>query len=226
MIVKEEVVKSVMMCEPISDRIMIMRLKMAPVNVLLVQIYAHCEDAKEEEKERSYERLDQVIGEYKKGRECLVVMGDFSEKVGDTREEDIVGPFGLGVKKEKKERRFNVRLTVMRRCNDVINDVRNDNGERVVNFSKRHNLFVTNTWFQQKRSAQHTWISPDKEAKNQIDYVLIDKRFRNGIQNSKSMSGADCESDYNPVLVTMKIRLQRVRKFKKAVKWNINIFRK
>ena len=104
--------------------------------------------------------------------------------------------------------------------------MRNDNGERVVNFSKRHNLFVTNTWFQQKRSAQHTWISPDKETKNQIDYVLIDKRFRNGIQNSKSMPEADCESDHNPVIVTMKIRLQRVRKFKKTVKWNINNFKK
>ena len=66
MIVREEVVKSVMMCEPISDRIMVMRLKMAPINVLLVQIYAPCEDAKEEEKERFYERLDQVIGEYRK----------------------------------------------------------------------------------------------------------------------------------------------------------------
>jgi len=73
----------------------------------------------------------------------IVVMGDFNGKVGDNREEDIVGPFGIGV--------------------------RNDNGERVVNFSKRHNLFVTNTWFQQKRSAQHTWISPYKETKNQID---------------------------------------------------------
>src|SRR2546425_1286432 len=195
-ILREEVVKSVMMCEPISDRIMVMRLKMAPINVLLVQIYAPCEDEKEEEKERFYERLDQVIGEYKKGRKCLIVMGDFNGKVGDDREEDIVGPFGLGV--------------------------RNDNGERVMNFSKRHNLFVTNTWFQQKRSAQHTWISPDKETKNQIDYVLIDNRFRNGVQNSKSMPGADCESNHNPVIVTMKIRLQRVRKSKRAVKWNIN----
>ena len=37
-IVREGVAKSVVMCEPISDRIMIMRLKMARINVLLVQI--------------------------------------------------------------------------------------------------------------------------------------------------------------------------------------------
>ena len=37
MIVREEVAKSVMMCEPISDRIMVMKLKVKPVNVLMVR---------------------------------------------------------------------------------------------------------------------------------------------------------------------------------------------
>ena len=92
-------------------------------------------------------------------------MGDFNGKVGSNKEEDTVGSYGLGA--------------------------RNENGERLVNFCKRHNLFVTNTWFQQKMSAQPTWISPDEETKNQIDYVLVDKRYRNGIQNSKTMPGAD-----------------------------------
>src|SRR5688572_5242114 len=40
MIVAEEVLWSVMMVEPISERILIMRLKMKPANVLIVQIYA------------------------------------------------------------------------------------------------------------------------------------------------------------------------------------------
>src|SRR5206468_5742019 len=66
--VREEVVKSVMMCEPISERIIIMRLKVAPLNVLLVQIYARNEEEDEEEKDRVYERLDNVIKEYIKGR--------------------------------------------------------------------------------------------------------------------------------------------------------------
>ena len=54
----------------------------------------------------------------------------------------------------------------------------------------------------------------------------MDKRFRNGIQNSKSMPGADCDSDHNPVVVKMKIRLQRVKKAKKAVKCNVNNLKK
>ena len=73
-----------------------MKLKVAPINMLIVQIYAPCEDGEEEEKDRFYERLDQVIAEYRKGRECVVVMGDFNGKVGDSKEDDTVGPFGLG----------------------------------------------------------------------------------------------------------------------------------
>src|SRR3989442_77166 len=74
-------------------------------------------------------------------------MEDFNGKVGENREKDTIGPFGVGV--------------------------RNDNGERVVNFCKRHNLFATNTWFQQRKSAQHTWISPDKVTKNPIIIIII-----------------------------------------------------
>src|SRR2546425_10301688 len=81
---------------------------------LLVQIYAPNEDEDEEEKDRFYERLDKIIKEYRKGRECVIVMGDFNGKVGENREEDTIGPFGVGV--------------------------RNDNGERVVNFCKRHKI--------------------------------------------------------------------------------------
>ena len=127
-------------------------------------------------------------------------MGDFNGKVGEGREEDTVGPYGLGK--------------------------RNDNGERVVNFCKRHNLYVTNTWFQQQRSAQHTWRASDKVTKYQIDYVLVDKRYRNSLQNSKSMPGAECGSDHNPVIVRMKTRLQRVAKPKRTVKWNVSGFKK
>ena len=40
------------------------------------------------------------------------------------------------------------------------------------------------------------------------------------------MPGADCDSDHNPVVVKMKIRLQRVKKDKKTVKWNVNNLKK
>ena len=81
-----------------------------------------------------------------------MVVGDFNGKVGCNKEMDIVGPFGLGE--------------------------RSGNGERVINLCRGHGMFVTNTWFEQKKSARYTWCdSQNKSVKNQIDYVLVDKRY-------------------------------------------------
>ena len=86
-----------------------------------------------------------------------------------------------------------------------------------------HNLFAINTWFEQKISARHSWVSPDGMTKNQIDYILIDKRFRNGIKNSKAMPGADCGSDHNPIVATLKIKLRSVKRSKPRTKWKTDV---
>ena len=54
-------------------------------------------------------------------------------------------------------------------------------------------------------------------------HLFVDKSHT---ENSKSMPGADCDSDHYPVVVKMKIRLQRVKKAKKTVKWNVNNLKK
>ena len=103
---------------------------------------------------------------------------------------------------------------------------RYENGQCVVDLCKKHNLFVTNTWYQQRQTAQHTWTSPDGKTKNQIDYILMDKRFRNGVRNSKSMPGADCGSDHNPVIATVQIKLGKTKKNKKSLSDGIQKFYK
>ena len=96
---------------------------------------------------------------------------------------------------------------------------RNANGLYVIDLCATHNLFIANTWYQQKKSAQHTWISPDGQTKNQIDFILGDKRYRNGITNCKVMPGADCDSDHNPVVATLRLKLKKITKKKANIKW-------
>src|SRR5688572_4175391 len=36
------------------------------------------------------------------------------------------------------------------------------------------------------------------------------------------MPGAHCETDHKPVIARLKIKLQRVRKLNKTIKWNVN----
>lgn len=66
---------------------------------------------------------------------CLMILGDFNAKVGEKREGDIVGSVGLGK--------------------------RNENRQVLVEFCNRKNLCITNTWFEQKKSARHTWTAPN-----------------------------------------------------------------
>jgi len=89
-ILRGDLCKTVLNYKLISDRIMLVRLQASPVNLLIVQLYASCEDQPQEVREQFYELVDQSIAEFRKGRECLVVMGDFNGKVGNNKEDDIV----------------------------------------------------------------------------------------------------------------------------------------
>ena len=182
-IVRGKVSASVVHYQTVSDRILGIRLKAHPVDMVLVQVYAPTSEATEEEMEVFYDDVAQLVKEQKKSADCLIIMGDLNGKVGAGKEDDIIGPYGIGT--------------------------RNRNGQLLVDCSRRHNLMDANTWFQAKANALHTWTSPDGRTKNQIDYVLVDKRYRNGIQNCKAKPGADCGSDHNPVVVVIKIKLKK-----------------
>ena len=167
----------------VSERIICLKLKCKPVSMIILQVYAPTSDATQAEVEEFYEQIEEVVKVQKKYGDCLIVMGDFNGKVGEVKESDTVGPFGLGQ--------------------------RNENGQRVIECCQKHNLMVANTWFQSRENTRHTWISPDGTTKNQIDYVLVEKRFRNGVKNCKARLDADCGSDHNPVLARLCVKLQK-----------------
>ena len=187
--------------EMITERIICIKITAKPVDLILIQCYAPTNDAVASEVENFYQQIDEVIKKTKQYCDCLIVMGDLNGKVGEAKEEDIVGPFGLGQ--------------------------RNENGQSIVECCRRHNLMVANTWFETKKSTRHTWTSPDGATKNQIDFILVDKRFRNGVKNSKVRTSADCGSDHNIVIAQLYVRLQKVICNKKVKNncWNTEILK-
>jgi len=70
-----------------------------------------------------------------------------------------------------------------------------------------------------------TWKSPGDRSRNQIDFILIQERFRNSMKPSKSMPGADGGSDHVPVIGIMKVKLRKLKKSKRTPRLDFNILK-
>jgi len=91
----------------------------------------------------------------------------------------------------------------------------------MIEFCKRQKLIVTNTWFQQEKRRRYTWKSPGDGARYQLDYIMVRQRYRNSIKNSRTLPGADADTDHNLVAMTVHLQLKFIKK-KRIIKqkWN------
>lgn len=185
-VIKKELAKKVTNFVPLSDRCILLQIKGNPININIVQVYAPTADKSDSEIEKFYEDIDQITRSIKK-QDLNIYLGDFNAKLGEGRVLDIVGDYGLGV--------------------------RNERGDRLIEFCQDSDLVVANTWFKLPKRRLYTWISPqDKDTnivRNQIDFILINKRFRNAVKSAKTYPSGDINSDHNPVVANIRIRLKR-----------------
>ena len=108
------------------------------------------------------------------------IIGDWNAKVGSQETPGVTGKFGLGV--------------------------RNEAGQRLIEFCQESALVITNTLFQQHKRRLYTWTSPDGQCWNQIDYIFCSQRWRSSIQSAKTRLGADCGSDHELLVEGVKLR--------------------
>jgi len=83
----------------------------------------------------------------------------------------------------------------------------NDNGVRIVNFATSKNLVVKSTMFPHRNIHKYTWTSPDGKTHNQIDHILIDRRWHSSVLDVRSFRGADCDTDHYLVFAKVRERL-------------------
>ena len=92
----------------------------------------------------------------------------------------------------------------------------------LVEFCKRRDMYIPNTWFCQDKHRRYTWKQLGDTGRYKIDYVLAKCTFWNSISNAKTYPGADINSDHSPVVVTLRIRLKKVYRAKARVHWNLD----
>jgi len=87
----------------------------------------------------------------------------------------------------------------------------NNNGVRLVNFATSKNLVVKSTMFPHWNIHKYTWTSPDGKIHNQIDHVLIDRRWHSSVLDVRSFRGGDCDTEHYLVIATVRERTAVVK---------------
>ena len=119
-----------------------------PFNIMVIQVYAPTSNA--EEVERFYEDLQDLLELIPK-KDVLFIKGDWSAKAWSQENTWSNRQFGLGM--------------------------RNEAGQRLIEFCQENALVIANTLFQQHKRRLYVWTSPDGQHWNQIDYILCRKQM-------------------------------------------------
>lgn len=69
-------------------------------------------------------------------------------------------------------------------------------------------LMITDTLFPHKTIHKATWTSPDGVTRNQIDHILVSRKFRNSVKDTRVFRSADIGSDHFLVCMEVKLRLR------------------
>jgi hypothetical protein len=108
-----------------------------------------------------------------------------------------------------------------------LHDDTNDNGSRLVDLAVAHNLIVGGTLFVHKKIHKGTWKTPDGNAINQIDTILIDTRHRSNLLDVRAHRGANVDSDHHLIGSKIRARIARSRLEKGAQmeKFNVDLLK-
>jgi hypothetical protein len=84
----------------------------------------------------------------------------------------------LGDFRGKLGREDTFKLTI---GNESLHEDSNDNGVGIVNFATSKDLAVKSTMFPHQNIHKYTWPSPDGKTHNQIDHILINRKWHSSI---------------------------------------------
>ncbi|PIK60661.1 putative amphiphysin [Apostichopus japonicus] len=192
---------SVMGYCPTSSRPINIRLRATPFNITLIQAYAPTTDYDDDRVEEFYNQLQDIIDGVDR-KDVLIIQGDWIAKVG------------IDVWRDWKK--F---------CGPSCNAHTNERGLRLLEFTSYNDMVLANTIGKHKASQRYTWHAPNGKHHNQIDYILVQNRFRSGTRTAatRTFPGADVGSDHDLVIMNFKVKLKIITKPKYSrLKFNLD----
>ena len=122
--INRRVRNAVLGCNLKKDRMISVRFQGKPFSITVIQIYAPTSNAEESEDEWFYEDLQDLL-ELIPPKDFLFIIGEWNAKVGSQETPGVTGKFGLGI--------------------------RNEAGQRLIEFCQDNALVIANTLFQQHK---------------------------------------------------------------------------
>ena len=148
-VVREELVESVLEVKRVSDRLIAMKLEVKGSILNILSAYAPQVNNSMDEKNDFWQHLDVLIESVSK-QERIVLGADLNGHMGEENigDEEIMGRYGAGT--------------------------RNKEGSMIVDFAKRMDLAIVNTYFKKKHKHRVTYKSGAKSI--QVDYMMTLKK--------------------------------------------------
>ncbi|KAI5630562.1 hypothetical protein C0J50_7584 [Silurus asotus] len=184
-ILKEDYSKSVVEVKRVSDRVMIVKVEVEGMMINVISAYAPQVGCEMEERERFWSELDKVVDGVPR-KERLVIGADFIGHVGEGNrgDEEVMGRYGF------KER--------------------NVEGQMVVDFAKRMEMAVVNTYFKKKEDHRVTYKSGGRCT--QVDYVLCRRCNLKEIGDCKVLAGDSVARQHRMVVCRMVLEAKKKRR--------------
>ena len=126
-------------CSLKNDRMISIRFQGKPFNITVIQVYAPTRNAEEAEVEQFFEDLQDLL-ELTPKKDVLFIIGDWNAKVGSQETSGVTGKLGLGM--------------------------RNEAGQRLIEFCQDNALVIANTLFQQHKTLRMDitrWSTPKSD---------------------------------------------------------------
>ncbi len=203
-IINNEIVKNIDDIIPITDRLIVLRLK-GTMTTTIIGTYMPQAHRPKEEKDAAYKELESQIRKYK-AQGPIYIMGDMNARI--QKPEGNEERRHIGTHTFEPETAGTQSLEVQ------------ENRTMMINMCKVHNLRVMNTMFRKQNKKLATYMKVGTtveheirtETHEQIYYIMTTERLKNTVRNVETDSESNIHSDHYPVWAEIQIRLKAMKK--------------